>query len=200
MQGIPIPSYLGWTEYVRHVTKKELNELIFIKTSLYFSTHEVKCLGNLTFIRPLLEYATVVWFPRTACSITTLERVQLKAGRFIYNRYGRTDLPTGLFRQADLPTLLSSSQVLRLKFLYQLIRNSLRIIPDFFLTFRDATPTGQRHSWELEEYSFNNNTSSYSCFPRSIGVWNALGPLITQQPTIQEFLKLAEKSVLGCLS
>lgn len=195
--GITIASDLSWTEHVRQVSKKAMSKLFFIKRALSFATHETKLLAYVTFVRPVLEYASIVWFPHTANNIAILERVQRKAVRFIFNRYGRNDSPTALLHRAGLATLDSRAKVFRLKFLYLLLHRSFRINPDLYLNFRDTRPTRRRHPWELEEYSFSNNTFSYSFFPRAIREWNTLDAVITQQPTLEKFMKLIEGAVLS---
>jgi len=42
---------------------------------------------NKAFVRLIVEYASVIWSPYTSCDITTLEAVQCKVARLIFNDF-----------------------------------------------------------------------------------------------------------------
>ena len=47
----------------------------------------MKAKAYLAFVRPTVEYASVIWFPYATCDITALEVVQHKAARFVCNDF-----------------------------------------------------------------------------------------------------------------
>lgn len=172
-----------------------MNKLFFLKRALKDSPPEIKLLSYLSLIRPILEYANIVWSPYTSTCISTLERVQRKAARFIYNRHRRTDSPTELLRRAGLATLSSRSKLHRLKFIYLLLHNSFRIKASDHINISQSRITRNKHPLTLEEFLCNNNTFFYSFFPLSVREWNALDASTVLQTTVQKFLELAELSI-----
>jgi len=47
----------------------------------------VKAKAYLTFVRPMVECAAVIWSPYTTSDITALEAMQCKAARFVCNDF-----------------------------------------------------------------------------------------------------------------
>jgi hypothetical protein len=56
-------------------------------------------------VRPIMEYACVVWDPITQKNITELERVQRKAGRFVMGDYKTTSSVRSMLEHLEWPTL-----------------------------------------------------------------------------------------------
>lgn len=195
--GLIISSDLTWTAHIQQVTRKAMQKLFFLKRILRHSTFETKHLAYVTLIRPILEYANVVWFPHTKNNIHTLEMIQRKAVRFLYNRYKRTDSPTELSQCAGLHTLASRAKLQRLKFLYMLLHNSFKLNYSDFINIKSTRQTRQMHPHRIEEFSCNNNAFLFSYFPQAVREWNELNPCVTAQTTFPKFVELAEKAVLS---
>ena len=180
---------------MQQTSKKALNKLFFLKRSLTGSTFETRYLAYTSLIRPILEYASVAWFPHTKNCILTLERVQRKAVRFIFNRYRRNDSPTELLRLAGLATLSSRAKVHRLKFLYFLLHNAFKLSPTSFVTYNSSRETRHKHRFTLDEFHSTNNIFRFSFFPLAVRDWNCLDEFIVAQPTIELFTELVEGAV-----
>ena len=54
---------------------------------------------------PILEYAAVVWAPHTLSAITSIEKIQRYATRFICGDYSRYSSVTEMLQSLSLPTL-----------------------------------------------------------------------------------------------
>jgi hypothetical protein len=79
-------------------------------------------------VRPLLEYATVVWSPHYAVHSAAIERVQRKFLRFINFKLGftRDELDyTNLMRLLNLNLLEDRRRLLDVSFLYKLLRGEV---------------------------------------------------------------------------
>ena len=59
------------------------------------------------YVRPILEYAAVVWAPHTKCDIDRLEAVQRRAARFVTSDYNRTSSVTVMLDNLNWSTLIS---------------------------------------------------------------------------------------------
>lgn len=146
-------------------------------------------------VRPVLEYANIVWFPYTKELIAKMEGVQRKAVRFIYNKYKVTDSPTELLKKAGLLTLQSRAKLARLKFLFQLIHGDINIDTSRLISYNRSRSTRYRHSQTLNEYTSNSNCFKYSYFPLTIREWNQLSPCITNASSLDMFLTMVEIDV-----
>lgn len=58
-----ITSNLNWNAHVNYIAKKAMQKLWFLIRNLCHCTSETKLTGYKTIIRPILEYAAVVWDP-----------------------------------------------------------------------------------------------------------------------------------------
>ena len=66
---------------------------------------KIKC--YLTYIRPIIEYAAVIWppWPYLQTNIHQIEMVQRKAARFVFNDYSRHSSVTDMLNQLNWQSL-----------------------------------------------------------------------------------------------
>ena len=62
---------------------------MFLKTKPQCSS-KVKKNCYLSMVRPILEYASVVWSPHTQCDTYKIEMVQHRTARFTFNNFSCT--------------------------------------------------------------------------------------------------------------
>lgn len=164
--GVIISADLKFNKHVSYITAKALSALYSLKRSLKSASSETKLLAYISLVRSILEYGIISWFPHTKTCVEKLESVQRKAVRFIFNKYRRHDSPTELLARAGLPTISSRARILRLKFLFVLLNDGLRIEKTHFLTPSNTRSTRAKHSRHLTEYRFHTDTFKYSFFPK----------------------------------
>ena len=85
--GVSISNNLSWNKHIQSVTAKGNRTLGFVKRNLKECTRKVKAAGYTTLVRPVIEYASTIWDPTNQASINTLELIQRRAARFVYNDY-----------------------------------------------------------------------------------------------------------------
>jgi len=65
----------------------------------------VKSLSNVIYVRPIVEYASVVWSPHTQTLKNLLEMVQRrKAACFVFNSFARNSSVTALLERLNWTT------------------------------------------------------------------------------------------------
>lgn len=170
------------------VCKKASRALWGLRRKLRSGTPLIKSLAYTTLIRPIIEYAKIVWDPHTAINRHKLDRVQRLAARFIFNKYRRCYSPTELCRNANLPALELRTAVERLKFLFLIVHNKLKINgPDFFRLSPNPR-FRHRHSMYIEPPLTRIDSFKYSYFPRVINEWNMLPDSLVSSSSISAFL------------
>lgn len=166
-----------------------------MRRRLRLAPPETKLLAYNTFIRSILEYGNVVWFPSEKVHINKLEAIQRKAVRFIFNKYKTTDSPSELLKNAGLLTLQNRAKLARLKFMFQLIHNQIKINTTNLISVVQTRPTRNKHSYTLTEFACHTDCLKNSFFPLAIREWNKLSPSITNVTSLNTFLELVEKHI-----
>ena len=101
-----------------YVAKKANSTLAFIRRNLKSCQRQIKADAYSLYVKPILEYAAVVWAPHTRCDIDKLETVQRRAARFVMSDYNRTSSVTAMLHNLNWNTLYSRRRTSRLFFLY----------------------------------------------------------------------------------
>ena len=97
---------LKWTEHVHNTTMKANQALWFIRRNLGRCPTSIKQQMYFALVRPILEYASVVWDPHTLAEIKKLEMVQRRAARFVCNNYKKSEgTVTNLLDRLNWPSL-----------------------------------------------------------------------------------------------
>lgn len=89
--GVAMANDLRWNVYINVITQKTRKTLWYLQRNLRPTSTQVKLTDCKTNIRPILEYADVVWDPFTQNSIIQLGRVERKGLRFIHRKYHHVD-------------------------------------------------------------------------------------------------------------
>jgi hypothetical protein len=138
-------------------------------------------------IRPILEYACVVWNPYLINQISKIESVQRYVTKRIngYSFMSYTERLTAL----RLPTLSSRREYFDLLEIYKIIRGLT--FTSFPVTFTNHSSRG--HSFRLRESKFKRNIRKSALFTRAVRQWNLLPSHIVGSITLSSFkLKLQQ--------
>lgn len=172
--GVTMTSNLTWNKHIQNITSSALRRLWLLRHRLQHCTSRTKTVAYTTLVRPLLEYADVVWDPHTKTDSAMLERVQKKALRFIHNAYSRRVSVTELRRRSDLPTLESRRKLHRLKILHSIVNGYSKLDFNTYLEFNMSRPTRNKHNKTILMPFTRTNAHRLSFFPRTIAEWNTL--------------------------
>ena len=107
----------------------------------------------LTLVRPIMEYACVVWDPITQKNITELERVQRKAVRFVMGDYKTTSSARSMLEHLKWSTLEERRKRVKVTMLYRymIIHQVVNIPAQPYLIPRGVSSTtrGHCHRYQL---------------------------------------------------
>lgn len=207
--GVTISNDLKWHDHISNKTKKANSVLGLLKRNLRYCPHNCKRTAYVTLVRPILEYAAIIWDPHLKGDIDKIERIQHRAARFITGDY-RTRQPgcvTAMLRNLQLPSLQSRRCETRLLFLFRVVEGLVPALPPVhFLKTRDTNKRRVKPKKFIdcvttnivEKYATNNsrclklpewNTEEpqNSFFFRTAIEWNALSEDQVQAKTPEEF-------------
>ena len=87
--GVTIDHNLSWSNHIGIISRKANSVYAFLKRNLRQCSLSIKSLAYLTYVRPILEYASIILAPYTKSHIATMEKIQRRAARFVCNDFSR---------------------------------------------------------------------------------------------------------------
>jgi len=102
-QGVTDDSHLKFDKHISEKVNKAYMMLGILRRN--FKDVSCECFLNLykTMVRPLLEYTNSIWSPRRVCDLTKIEKVQMKATKYMCR--GKDLSYDDRLRSLKLPTL-----------------------------------------------------------------------------------------------
>ena len=79
--GVTIDPKLTWADHQSRIINKANSTLAFLRRNTSACPPKVKNTVYKTFVRPILEYGSVVWDPHQQTKISEIEKVQKRAER-----------------------------------------------------------------------------------------------------------------------
>ena len=137
--GIPIHCTLNWNTHINTTAQRANTTSAFLHRNIRTCPRKTKHLAYTTLVRPILEYASIIWDPHTASNIHKLETVQRRSARHIMHNYSRHASVATMLQHLDLPTLQQRRQHSKIIMLYT-ITHKLASIPTAPST-RNTQPT-----------------------------------------------------------
>lgn len=196
--GVTITHNLEWSTHIDDVCSKAYGRLCFLRKKLEDATRDVRLTAYKTFVRPLLEYASVVWSPHQIYLKKQLERIQRYAARFICSRYRRTDSVTEMLCSCNLDLLETRRQKLRLKLLFQILQGQINIRKETYIRAPGKRSSRTNHSQVIQPYSARSDTFKHSFFPHVIEMWNILPMCVVKHSDVSEFERALDDHLYEC--
>ena len=159
----------------------------------YYMFHSFKNIWTLltaykSFVRPLLEYNSVIWNPKLKQDIRALESVQkwftkvllkrcnIKVTDYMHRLY-MLDLKSLQYRRAEFDIVL----------VYKIVNQFIDLDFNNFFSLRKSTYNLRGHKFTLKTRPRKSNiTANFFSF-RTVPVWNALPESIVSAPTLACF-------------
>jgi len=157
------------------------------------STYNSPCLLRLykSFIRPHLDYASIVLNPHLKSEIESLENIQKFALRVCFKSWDSEY--NELLRVANLPPLHKRRAQLSLRHLYKIIYNQCYFPPIFSAR---ETRTHVNRSFLLAQPFVRSNSYFYSFLPNVISLWNSVPESVVCAPSLSAFKQSVQHSFL----
>jgi len=123
--GVTITNKLSWSEHIINITNKANFIRALLQRNLHQCQPSIKASCYITYICPILEYASTVWSPHIACDINRIEMAQCHSARFVHNDFKRTSSVTMMLNNLQWPTLETRRHHAKLLMLYKILNNIL---------------------------------------------------------------------------
>ena len=172
--GVILSLDLKPEKYIGLVVRKASNTLWLLSQSLRYLDNHSKISAYTSYVRPQLEYATVIWSPYLKKDIDRIERVQK---RFVKGLQGFRNLPYDeVLRRLTLHKLETRRTILDLKTLFKIVHENFGNVKDKLVQIITQSNT-RSHSLQLEPVKMKiarSNSYHHSFIPRVIRIWNKL--------------------------
>ncbi len=170
--GVQISSDLKWTTHINKVCAKSNSTLGFIRRNLKHSGKNLKEQAYISLVRPVLEYASIVWDPHTQKDIDRIEGVQRRAARFVCNDYSRHSSISQMMTELRWTPLKERRRDQRLTFFHRIVHDLVAIPSD--IMHINSRKQRTSHSKCIKMVACKTDTYKYSFIPRTIPEWNSL--------------------------
>ena len=169
--GVLIDDKLSFSGHILSVAKKAYRQSALITRCFLSKNISLLKRAFITYVRPLLEYASQIWSPHLQKDITILEKVQRRFTKNISNLHS---LPysTRLAR-LKLPLLSRRRIELDLCLVYRIIHCHTILEPPTFFNLRVNSVT-RGHPYMLHKPLVRLNSSKFAFCARVIDAWNSL--------------------------
>ena len=170
--GVTISSDLRWNSHVANVVNRANRILGLLRRNLTFCNPKVKETAYIGLVRPLLEYASVIWDPHTRNLQCELEKVQRRAVRFVKSDYFnfKPGTITNYLDELKWQTLKQRRDVSTI-ILFNQSLNSVSNLPLDSVN-SPLRPTRHMHTKHFIPLYARTDVYKYSLIPRAIRLWN----------------------------
>ena len=187
--GITLRSDLRWSDHISDITNKASKLVGIMKSLKYILDRPILETIYISFVRPILEYASPVWSGCTESDQDKLEYVQLEAARVVTSAMHGTS-NAKLYEELGWHKLSKRREVSKLVLMYKLVHN-LAPSPLCSLissrTDTDAPRYETRQKFDLPHFRARTDLFNKSFFPSSVRLWNELPLNLRLSPSLQEF-------------
>ena len=192
--GVYISDKCDWQAHLEYIQAKAWSRVHLLRSLKFVLDRKSLQTMYFTFIRPILEYADVVWDNCTQQQMNDLEKIQIEAGRIVS---GATKLVALDRLYQELGWLkLSERRKLHKLYLFYKMENGLatdylaELIPPHV---RDETSYSLRNADNLRQIHASSRSYYDSFLPSTIREWNKLPDDIKSTPSLLSFKHKLEK-------
>ena len=151
-----------------------------------------------SYVRPLLEYSSIVWDGCSEQDKTALERLQNEAARIVTGLTKSTSL-VNLYKECGWDSLSKRRYFQKMCFMYKCSNN---IVPDYISDIvpplvGEVTKYPLRNRHNIASMYTRTEISRKSCIPSSVSGWNNLNNNIRESDSYVSFRSTFKNEVLG---
>ena len=178
--GAYITPNLCWNKQVNTITHKANYTRAFLQHNLKKCPQGIREQGYKTLVRPIVEYASVIWDPYTQAATDKIEMVQRRAARFVMSDYRRTSSVADMLEKLGWETLAKRRTAAKLAMFYKMVYGLVELPPTDLV----RSPRGEH---KFIQPACRIDCYKYSFIPSATRAWNRLPPSTAMAPTLDLF-------------
>ena len=184
--GLTLGSRFHWSEHIEGIlnkSTKRLNMLQSLKNKLpRFSLETL----YLSYIRPLLEYADIIWCNSSTNLLNSIENIQIRAAQIVTGAKRRTSHES-LYKEIGWESLSQRRNTRKLIFIHELqVKKSPKHLYDLLPT--STIPNRSlRNPHQIPQFRFKTDFFRKSALPSSIDLHNKLHNRLKSLANIRSF-------------
>lgn len=183
--GLHLTPNLSWHTHIKTIISSANRSLGYIRRNFRSSPENLKRILYTTIVRPKLEYASSIRHPHQKNLTDSIESVQNRAARFIFNDYSRTSSVSSMKSRLNLSPLSSRRRISRLSLLHKVfytpfLKMSLLNPPTYISSRLD-------HSCKIARPKSSSQAHQHSLIPEAVVDWNDLPDAIVTIPDSKQF-------------
>ena len=160
--GVTIDQHLTWNEHIRQITAKANNVKSFLQRNLKSCPVNIKVTCYQSMVRSILDYASTIWSPYTQKNIQTLESVQRRSARLVFNDCSPYNSVSNMLTNLGWSPLADRQNEHRLIMLFKIIHHIVDINADDLLPPRPCIQSTRGHSKRFLQLPARTNAYSKS--------------------------------------
>ena len=118
--GVIIDKRLSWLPHAKTISCHASLKQQFLQRNLRTCNRDIKLRCYKTYVRPIIEYASLVWDTNNKNLIQKVESVQRKAARFILNDYNKDSSVSKMEKKLNLNSTELRCKVKKLKLMHSI--------------------------------------------------------------------------------
>ena len=184
--GLVLNEKLKWTDHIDYIldsVKKITDVFRYLKYKLDRKTLETI---YKTYVRPKLEYGSIIFDDCSLFDKNRLENIQLTFARIVCGAKKGTSHVL-IYNEINWPTLEERRKEHKLKFFYKIVNNSAPSYLNNLLPKPNSNPYNLRNDTDQKQFRFNTSKLQKSILPDCINLWNNLDTNIRQLTDIKTF-------------
>ena len=178
----------SWHKHIDMVVKKAFSRLNILRKFKFILNRQTLEQLYFTYVRPILEYADVIWDNSTLLLVHKIESVQIEAARIVTGGTKLTSIDS-LYKETGWQRLTERREIHRLTYLYKMVNNLTppylrNILPN---RFQDIHNYSTRNSNALQPPFTRTSLYSNYFLPSSVRSWNKQPAEIQTLSTLPRF-------------
>ena len=173
--GLIFSDNMKWNAHIESILDRASRMIGIMRKLKYVFTRRALNQTYISFIRPVLEYASIVWDGCTVEQRNSLEKLQNEVARIVTGLTKSVSLDR-LYNECGWQPLYIRRKYQKLKFMY---RTSYGMVPSYILDLMpppvsNVSHYNLRNKANLTTLPTRSATFSKSCIPSAISDWNNL--------------------------
>ena len=185
--GVNLSAELSWSPHVSGVCSKANSTLGFLRRNLRKCPPSLKETAYISLVRSTLEYAATIWDPHLSSDISSIEKIQRRAARFVKGDYNTFTSVTNMLKELGWQQLEDRRRDLRLALMYKIVHGLVAVPVDSLNLEPKDKRTRANHRHTYKHLSPKTDPVKFFFTNRTIPAWNALSASAAEAPSVESF-------------